>query len=97
MYNERSDSDRFGSLQYCYSHYGRHGLFATLPLRAAVQATQIYNTHSQDPSLAEFINSLTYEDSDYFTVEETRFLLKLLGDCTPVSEQQLEADRKILS
>ena len=102
--------DQRDSLDHCDRYYGRYGLFATLPLRAAVLESQIYDLedfiasfeysgkdHSHDLSLSEFINSLTYDDKDYFTVEETRFLLKIIHACDRLTDEQLEADRKALS
>ena len=46
--------------------------------------------------LEEFINSLTYDDSDYFSVEETCFLRNSnFSEIVPrFSQQQLETDRK---
>ena len=85
-------------------------LFATLPLQTAVLETQVYQlqefqrafessgeNHCRNPPLSEFINSLTYDDKDYFTVEETRFMLKFIGFCEPVTDRQLKADRIALS
>ena len=87
------------SHQYCESHYGHYGVFASLPLLAAVIETQTYSVpefksvfqssdqnHSRNSSLAEFINNLTYDDKDYFIVEETRFLLQLVKRCEPGSK-----------
>lgn len=110
MLDERSLSDQTYSLDYCESRYLSYGLFATLPLRTAVVETGVYKlqdfeyafewsgeNHGCNLPLSEFINSLTYDDKDYFTVEETRFMLQFIGFCEPITDKQLEADRKALS
>lgn len=110
MFNERSLSDQRISHEYCETHYGHYGVFASLPLLASVVETQTYSVtgfksafqcsgqnHSRNSSLAEFINNLTYDDKDYFAVEETRFLLQLLKRCEPVTDERLEVDQKALS
>jgi len=110
MFDEGSALDQRISRQYCEYHYGRYGVFATLPLLAAVLETQLYSfrdfksafessgeNHCRNPRLSEFIDGLTYDDKDYFDVEETRFLLKLNDWCSPISDEQLEADRRAIS
>jgi hypothetical protein len=106
MFRERSLSDQEISLDHYDCHYAHYGLFATLALRVAVLESQIYDledfvalfdfsgkNHSDDIPLSEFFNSLTYDDKDSFTVEETRFLLKFNDACVRLTDEQLEADR----
>jgi hypothetical protein len=38
-----------------------------------------------------------YDDKGYFDVEETRFLLKIVDWYVPISDEQLEADRRAIS
>ena len=110
MFDEGSALDQKISRQYCEYHYGRYGVFASLPLLAAVLETQLYSfqdfkrafessgeNHCRNPRLSEFIDGLTYDDKDYFDVEETRFLLKIVDWATPISDKQLEADRRAIS
>jgi hypothetical protein len=94
------------SIRYCDARFARYGALACLPLRTAVITTDVYylidfkwafvhsgENHRDNQHLAKFINGLTYENSGYFTVEETRFLLQLHGSCPPLSPEQIEADR----
>ena len=95
------------SIRYCNARFACYGALACLPLQTVVIATDIYEltefkwafvhsgeNHRRNQHLARFIGCLTYEDSGYFTIEETRFLLQLHGTCPPLSEEQIEADRR---
>jgi hypothetical protein len=77
----------------------------TLPLCTAVvepDAYQLYDfknafrlsgeNRCYDPSPAEFIDGLTYDDKDYFTIEETRFLLQIVD---PVTLSQMNNSKPI--
>ena len=45
--------------------------------------------HLLNPKFAEHVDSLVYEDENYFKVDETRFLLQLLAPCEPLSNEQI--------
>ena len=92
------------SLHYCLFRYGHYGRFASLPLRTAVLETQTYSlegfisaARSRNPAVSEFMNGLTYEGKDYFTIEESRFLVQLFACCDPIKDKKLEADLRVLS
>jgi hypothetical protein len=92
------------SLRYCLFRYGHYGRFASLPLRTAVLETQTYSLEgfisaagSRNPAVSEFMNGLTYEGKDYFTIEESRFLVQLFSCCDPIKDKKLEADLRVLS
>lgn len=106
MLDERSTLDQERSRYSCEVRYGRYGAFASLPLITAVVETQAYSVSalrsasyslSRKPSLTEFINRLTYHGKDYFTVEESLFLLQLVNRYGPVTDEQLETDLQDLS
>jgi len=103
MLDERSPSAQEISRQRAENCYGRYAISASLPLLAAVLETQTrdfvraFGENHDSPSLSEFIKALTYDDKDYFTVEEARFLIQLTTWCAPVTDEQLEADRQALS
>jgi hypothetical protein len=109
MFHEPSSSTRELSRQHSENYYGRYAIFASLPLLVAVLETQTYSVHefartfgdshiySHNPLLSEFVNGLTSDDKDYFTVEEARFLIQLTTWCAPVTDEQLEWDRQRLS
>jgi hypothetical protein len=90
------------STYHCNNFFGHFGAFATFPLHNAVLASHEYSpeffkwayansgaNHSEDPDLAAFLAELQYEDKDYFTIEETRFLLKLSGPLSSLTDQQI--------
>lgn len=106
----RSSSREVHSVRYCDTFFGHFGRFATLPLRNAVLASQEFSLgffkwayansgadHSSDPDLAAFLAELQYEDKDYFTIEETRFLLEVSGSLGRLTDQQISRqERKII-
>jgi hypothetical protein len=107
MLFEGSNLHESVSISYCDVRFSCYGNLACLPIMTAVIATDVYSVsefewafvhsgenHCRNQRLARFISSLTYEDSGYFTIEETRFLLQLHGSCVPLSQEQIEADRR---
>ena len=101
MFNERI------SLYNCQTNYGLYGLFATYPLRTAVLNSDMYElidfevafqysgeNHRSDPQFANYFDSLTYDDKNYFTVDEIRFLLEISAPCQPLADKQVDADLK---
>ena len=105
MLSEDRDIDQRISTSHCKARYGHYGLFATYPLRMAVQKSHAYDlvafrrtfdrsgqNHRSDPKFAEYVDSLVYEDKNFFTVDEIRFLLQLLAPCQPLSNEQIESD-----
>ena len=106
MLDERSPSAQEISRQRAENCYGRYAISASLPLLAAVLETQIrsvrdfvraFGENHDNPSLSEFIKALTYDEKDYFTVKEVRFLIQLTTWCAPATDEQLEANRQALS
>ena len=105
------DSSReTNSRNYCNTFFAHFGSFATLPLCNAVLSSHKFNpeffkwayansgpNHSSYRRLAAFLAELQYEDKDYFTVEETRFLLKLSGPRIRFTDQQISRqEQKII-
>jgi len=101
------DIDPRTSLVYCMKRYASYGTFATYCLGTAVLATDVYtlssferaflssgDDHRDDPKLQKFLKLVPYEDSDYFSVSETRFLLQLSGACSPRSNAKLSRDHR---
>ena len=99
--------DDTASLRYCIKHYASYGLFATYCLRIAVVATEVYTFSSfkraflssgdnqcNDPKLQKFLELVPYEDSEYFSFSETRFLLQLSRCCSPRSDAKLARDHR---
>ena len=97
--------DPTASVRYCSQRYGAYGLFATYCLRTAVTATDVYTSTSfvraflrsgdrqcNDPKLKKVLELVEYEDSDYFSFSEIRFLLQIAKCCSPRSDAQLDRD-----
>ena len=97
------------SLRYCDSRFGYYGRFATLLLRAALMKDNVYTVEhfqrslkfsvvnpASSARLAQYILSLDFPDSDFFTLDEIRFLIQLRQPCSPLTKQQIESDRKEL-
>ena len=96
MPTERYSTDCLTSLIYCIKHYASYGKFATYRLRTVVSATDVYtfesfkqaflasgDNHCKNPKLQKFLETISYEDSDYFSIPEIRFLLELTAFCPP--------------
>jgi hypothetical protein len=45
-----------------------------------------------NPELHKFLETVSYEDSDYFSISEIRFLLKLTAFCSPRSDAKVARD-----
>lgn len=97
------------SLHYCDTRFGYYGRFATLLLRAALIKDNVYTLTRFQKNLeyssvsprssaryAQYIRSLDFPDSDFFTLDEIRFLIQLRGPCPPLTKQQIESDRQEL-
>jgi hypothetical protein len=102
---ETSPAEWNRSLTHCKGSYGYYGTFALYPLVTANLETFEYDpatftlsfslsgeNHSRDPTLSNYLSGLEYEDKDYFTVNELRFLMQLSAPCLHLSEDQIEAD-----
>ena len=103
MLDETDPFHRNASLRYCRSRFGHYGVFATLPLCTAIISTDNGDITSfknslkfSSAKLAEYIKDLGFDDCDFFNIEEYRFLIQLLSPCTPLSDEQLESDRRHL-
>ena len=96
-----------GSQLYCSRHYASYGTFASYCLCTAVLATDVYSLssfkraflsagddHCNDPKLQKFLELVSYEDSDYFSFSEIRFLLQLTGCCSPRTDAELARDHR---
>src|SRR5271167_77838 len=103
-----SDLDISVSIHYCLANYGVYALFATYPLRTAVLNSDAY-TEFRDFELefeysgkdlrpnsdfAKYLDSLAYNDKDYFTIEEIRFLLDMSDLSASFDERQVDVDVK---
>lgn len=110
MLNEDSNIAQRISTSHCDATYGHYGLFATYPLRTAVLNLDAYDlvafirifersgeNHSSNPKFAGYVDSLVYEDKNYFTVDEMRFLLQLLAPCEPLSNERIESDLRAVT
>ncbi len=110
MLYEDNDIAQSISSSHCQAKYGHYGLFATYPLRTAVLNSEAYDlvdfirtfersgeNHRPNPKFAEYVDSLVYEDKNYFTVDETRFLLRLLAPCEALSNEQIESDLRAIT
>jgi hypothetical protein len=102
MFRERE------SLLYCNKHFGHYGSFATLPLVIAIfNSGNIYcdryerslrgacgqpgATYDQ---MQKFIPTLEFPGSDYFTVDDYYFLMKLSGSPAVRSPEKIATDRE---
>lgn len=47
-------------------------------------------------NIACYIQTLEFDDSDYFTFEKNAFLIQLGGPCAPLTKEQIESDRQAL-
>jgi hypothetical protein len=105
MSTKRYNIDPLVSLLYCIKHYASYGNFATYCLRTVVSATDVYTfstfkqcytasgeNHANNPKLRKFLETVSYEDSDYFSISEIRFLLQLTAFCSPRSDAKVERD-----
>ena len=92
------------------AQYGHYGLFTTYPLRTAVLNSNAYDLvtftrtfersgedHRSNPKFEEYVDSLVYENKNYFTIDEIRFLLQLLAPCGPLSNEQVESDLRAVT
>ena len=97
------------SIRYCKTRFGYYGLFATLLLRAALIEDNVYTltrfkqslkfsvaNPSSRARLAEYVRSLDFPDSDFFTLDEIHFLIQICRSCSPLTQQQIESDRREL-
>jgi hypothetical protein len=50
--------------------------------------------HVGNPKLGAFMKGLVYETSDTFTTEEIRFFLRMSRVSGPLTDEQIEADRR---
>jgi hypothetical protein len=89
------------SLSYCKAKYGHYGVFSVYPLLTAVLNSDVYDlevfekeydNYTPNSEFADYVNGLKYEDKRYFTIDETRFLLKLVAPCQVLNEHQIESD-----
>src|SRR5947207_1154540 len=55
----------------------------------------VVNPHSS-VILAEYIRNVGSPDSDFFTVEEIRFLMQVCQACSHLTKQQIESNRREL-
>jgi hypothetical protein len=108
MYDEHATYE-FLSFDYCRTNFGHYANFALLPLHLGLVKDDRGYTYSDvryafrisgedhegKPYLA-FMKNLEYNDSDFFTTEETRFFLRIETDFIPRSDEGIEADRKKL-
>jgi len=107
MLSENSPVHRRLSLSACKVAYGYYGTFALYPLRTAVLDSCTYDpgtfsrvfsrsgeNHCLNPTLTEYLSTLEYEDKEYFTVDETRFLMNLSAPCLRLSDNRVEVDMR---
>ena len=84
---------------YCSDKFGQYGIFATIPLRTAltnpypVETAFVYRSKTKPVDIA----SIPFEDSDFFTLDELRFLTKISAAVRPLTPQQIESDKLELS
>ena len=105
MLSEDSAIGQRISTSHCRSKYGHYGVFATYPLCTAVLNSYTYDfglfeyklNPPTDPKFAEYIDSLVYEDKNYFTVDEICFLLRLVAPCQPLSNEQIDSDLRAIT
>jgi len=89
------------SRAYCSDKFGQYGIFATIPLRTAltnldiypIETVFVYHPKRQPVDIA----SIPFEDSDFFTLDELRFLTKISAAVRPLTPQQIESDKLELS
>jgi len=98
------------STSHYQAKYGHYGLFTTYPFATAVLNSDAYDliafkhtferyggNHRSNPCFAKYVDRLVYEDKNYFTIDETRFLLQLLAPCQPLSNEQIESDLRAVT
>jgi hypothetical protein len=97
-------SHRVLSLHHCEKYFGAYASFATLPLRTALLTDPdtlpfhpVFNGIDHDPlhraRNVEYVEALDFEDSEFFTLDEYRILLKVCDVITPRSGAKLCCDR----
>ena len=110
MLIKESDTDiQDLSTRRCSARFGYYGHFATLMLKTAVVKDGVYTLQAFKQSLkwsvsnplssadlAEYIRNLDFPDSEFFTLDEIRFLINVSECCLSLTEQQIEADRREL-
>ena len=107
MPTERYSANHLTSLIYCIKHYASYGKFATYRLRTVISATDVYtfesfkqvflasgDNHCKNPRLQKFLETISYEDSDYFSIPEIRFLLQLTASPSPRSDSKVARDHR---
>jgi hypothetical protein len=105
--DERNTWDRKDSIRHCADHFGAYGKFATLPLRTCLLSKEeciypgtyhtVFDGADYEPHVGarniEYIKNLDFDDSDFFTLDEYRILLKINGGIYPRSGAKLCCDR----
>jgi len=85
------------SEDYCNDHFGYYGLFATLPIRAAILRDDSYDfrgfRRAPKSTMIRYIAEFDFDNQEFFTVDELRFLFQLAGTVLPLTDEQLESDR----
>jgi len=95
------------SIVHCRWAFGHYGRFAILRLVTAVIRHDQYSlsvfklafrcsgdNHEDNPRLREFMESLGYADSEYFSTEELRFLLQIAGSYKKLTDEEIEVERE---
>jgi hypothetical protein len=59
-----------------------------------VESLSWEHEHVENPKLGAFMKRLVYETSDTFTTEEIRFFLRMSRVSGPLTDEQIEADRR---
>ena len=107
MFNKQVDVDKRIFWHCCKAIYGLYGLFTTYLLCTTVLNSDAYElinfemgfqysgeNHHSDPQFANYFDSLMYDDKNYFTVDEIRFLLEISAPCELLGDKQVDTDLK---
>jgi len=107
MWDENNRADEELSVHCCNDRFGAYGTFSTMPLMASVVASGVYTETTlehalvrsrsiPDHSLIQYIQSLEFDDKDFFSIDDYRLLLRIGEECIPRTEAELDADQREL-
>jgi len=82
----------------CSMMFGHYGVFATLPLNIVLAEADINVKTAFTPSKTMPIKNIpSFGYSDYFTFKELAFLSTIFSDIHPLSAEQIELDKCMVS
>ena len=107
MFDENNRADEELSLHHCNARFGAYGTFSTMALIASAVTSGVHTEMTlehalvisrliPDHSIVQYIQSLEFDDKDFFSIDDYRFLIRIGEECRPRTEAELDADQREL-